>query len=322
VWLIDTLNGYQDAYGTIFSAYGENANSDYGQVIRRVIENKGYMGEHTFTVAGNYSNKIFFGAAFAVTSLRYVGHYEHLEIDEDGVIPDFKNFVYTDHLDARGTGYALKLGAVVRPVEMLRIGFSFHTPTLFRIHEYYYDNITSKFDTPDSQGKTAYEAENDPYRYSYTLTTPLRFNAGVALQLKKLAVITADYELIDYRMARFSNASDDYNYFDENESIKDVLKASQNLRFGAEIRLSTLYVRGGYGLYGSAFEKDEVNAGLDYNQVSFGVGFRQQNMFFDLGFSSLTSSSKYYMYIDEPYLQPATFTNTKSTFAATLGFKF
>jgi hypothetical protein len=317
-WIMDTISGSGGySYGTIFSNYGENTNSTYGQTIRRVISNEGYTGEHLFTIGGNYSNKLYFGASIGISRLVYTGHYEHLEADYDNVVPDFKYFTYTDHFETHGTGFSMKLGAILRPVEPLRIGLAFHSPVLYRLHEYFYDNVASEFDNFDQ-----YEATNDPLRYSYTFTSPFRVLTGVSLQLKKLGVISADYEFTDYRMARFSRASDDYNYTNENESIKNILSTASNLRLGAEFRISSLYLRAGYGLYGSAFTKGEVNENLNYNSISFGLGFRQDNFFFDMGFSKLSGSEKYYMYDDPPYLAPATIASSKNTFTATAGVKF
>ncbi len=57
------------SYGTVFSNYGDNPSSDYGQNIRRLINNEGYTGEHAFSIGGNYSNKVFFGATIGISRL-------------------------------------------------------------------------------------------------------------------------------------------------------------------------------------------------------------------------------------------------------------
>jgi len=122
-WITDTITGSgATSYGTIFSAYGDNGYSTYGQTQRRIISNYGYSGDHSFSIGGNVSDKIFFGTTFSISALHYTGHYEHLEADYDNVINDFKNFTYIDHFDAKGTGYSLKFGAVFKPVDLLRIG--------------------------------------------------------------------------------------------------------------------------------------------------------------------------------------------------------
>ena len=41
-------------------------------------------------------------------------------------------------------------------------------------------------------------------RFQYALTTPFRVLAGVAVQIKKFALLSADYEFVDYSTARFS----------------------------------------------------------------------------------------------------------------------
>jgi len=317
-WVIDTVTGSGgSSYGTVFSNYGENANSTYGQTIRRIISNQGYSGEHAFSVGGNYSNKIYFGATLGISRLSYTGDYEHLEADYDNVIPDFKNFTYIDHFEATGTGFSLKIGAIIKPVDFIRIGFAFHSPIIYRIHEYTDVNISAAFD--DNLPPVVPETTSS--RYSYTLTTPFRAVAGVAIQIKKLAVVSADYEIVDYRMAHFSNASDDYKYNNENDGIQHVFKPTSNLRLGTEFRLSNLYFRGGYGYYGKAFKSGELNDNLDYNSYSLGFGFRQANFFFDLAYTNLSSTQKYLMY-ENPDLQPATISKTRNAFTATLGFKF
>lgn len=320
--IIDTITGSGGtSFGTIFSNYGEAANSTYGQTIRRFITDEGYNGEHAFSVGGNYSNEVFFGGTLGISTIDYVGHYEHLEFIDQNLIYDFKDFTYTNHFEARGTGVSLKLGTIIKPVDFIRIGLAFHTPVIYRIRETYYDNITSHFYNP-IYGSTNYESSNGPARYSYTLTTPFRVLAGVAVQIKKDALLSADYEFVDYSMARLSRGSDGYNFFNENRGIQDILKSSSNLRFGAEYRINTIYLRGGYAYYGKAFKPAEINADTKYNGLSFGVGFRQSNFYFDLGYSNLSGSMKYLMYDDPGYLEPTTIKTVKNTFTATIGFKF
>jgi hypothetical protein len=317
-WVIDTISGSGASnYATAFSAYGNNTNATYGQTIRRVITNDGYSGEHVISLGGNYSNKLYFGAALGINTIHYTGHYQHIENDVDNVIYDFKNFSYTDHLEAHGTGYAFKAGLIVKPVDFIRFAFAFHSPMGYKIDENFYDNITSEFDNKDR-----YEASNKAYRYTYKLSTPYRILGGVAVIVKKSFIVSADYEYVDYSNAKFSEASDGYDYYNENESIKQILKSTSNYRIGAEWRITNVYLRGGYSYYGKAFKEGESNENLDYNGFSGGIGMRQQNFYFDLGYTGITSTGQYYMYNDPPYLQPATVKSNKNSFTATMGFKF
>ncbi len=317
VWVMDTIRGTSgSSYGTIFQNYGDGEYV-FGQTIRRLVANEGYSSEHSLSIGANFSEKYFLGATLTINHLNYTGHYEHLEADYENKIYDFKNFVYTDHLEAKGNGFSLKLGTIIRPTEMLRIGASIHTPVIYKIREYYYDQISSEFDDG-----MQYSAQNEPMRYSYTLTTPFKATAGVALQFKKLAIVSLDYEFTDYRIARLSKGSDGYNYYDENQTIKNSLKPASNIKLGTEFRFGNLYARGGFAFYESAFAGSEINKGLNYSSLSLGAGFRQQNFFIDIAFVNFTSSMKYMMYFDPGYLEPATINTARNTFSVTLGSNF
>ena len=281
---MDTITGSGGRqYGTVFSNYGDNPPSQYGQTIRRIIYNDGYLGEHSISFGGNYTNKIFFGATFGITTLRYTSSYEHLESTDIPMASQFKNFTYTDHYDDEGTGYNFKLGAIFKPVEAVRIGLAFHSPIWYKIDEYYYNDITSNFTDGGH-----YEAHNDPERFNYALASPYRLLAGIGVQIKKVAILSMDYEYVDYSKPQdFSQTGDGYDYSTKNMEIKNSLKAANNFRFGGEYRIDKLYLRAGYGLYGKPFQSDEDNANLDYSTISGGIGFRERNVLIDFGYSNL-----------------------------------
>jgi hypothetical protein len=318
-WIIDTLPGSNTQYGTVFSNYGDNPPSVYGQNIRRLVSYQGYTGEHAISIGGNYSNKIFFGATFGISTLKYTSHFEHLESTDIAMPSKFENFTYTDHYENSGTGYSLKLGAIIKPVEALRIGIAFHSPTYFRINEYFYENMTSNF---TDGGK--YEFHNDPQRYSYALTTPFRVLTGVALQVQKIALLSIDYEFVDYSTAKYSETGDGYDYGPKNLYIKNSLKSASNIRLGGELRFQNLYLRSGYGYYGKAFRAGEDNQNLDYRSISFGTGFRERNISIDFAYTNYKSAQVYVLYPGDSNFEPAIadLNTRKNIFTITLGYKF
>jgi hypothetical protein len=318
-WIIDTLrNAGASSYGTVFSNYGDNPGSVYGQRIRKFGVSEGYTGEHAISIGGNYANKIIFGVTFGINTIQYTAHTEHLESTEIDLPSKFKNFTYADYLDNSGTGFSFKAGAIIKPVEYLRIGLAFHTPTWYNIDEYYYDNITSAF---TDGGK--YEASNDPLVYSYKLATPFRALAGVAVQIQKIALLSFDYEFVDYSSAKFSQAGDGYNYSEKNRAIKESLKAANNLRAGGELRLNKLYLRGGYGYYGKAFKQGDVNQNLDYRSLSCGIGYREQNISVDFAYTNFKYSQASILYpLDDSYPPANVNLNAANNmFTLTLGYK-
>lgn len=317
-YIIDSLPGSFDRYGTVYSNYGDNLPSVYGQTITRLITNEGSIGEHSFSLGGNYDNKLFFGATLGISKLNYTSHYEHLESTNVNLPSLFKDFSYTDHYEDKGTGYTIKFGVIYKPVDAIRIGLAFHSPTWYKIDEYYYNDMVSHF----TDG-AKYEASNTPLRFNYALATPTRLLAGVAVQIQKIAMLSADYEFVDYSNARFSQTGDGYDYSLKNSEIKNSLQSASNIRLGGEVRLSKLYLRAGYGLYGKPFRSGEDNASLNYNTMSFGAGFREQNVSIDFAFSNLKYTQKYFLFpVSSGNSSLSDLNTSKNIFTITLGYKF
>jgi long-subunit fatty acid transport protein len=319
-WIIDTITGAGAmSYGTVFSNYGDNPPSRYGQSINRLITNEGFTGEHAISFGGNYSEKVYFGATFGISQLRYISQFQHSESANQPMVSLFENFNYLDYYEDRGTGYSFKLGAIVKPVETMRIGVAFHSPVWYHIDEYFFETISSNF-TDGSR----YESSNEPMRFEYALTTPFRVLGGIAIQIKKVALLSADYEFVDYSMAKFSQTGDGYNYSEKNDNISNSLKSASNFRVGGEFRFDKLYLRSGYGYYGKAFAQSEDNADLDYQSISGGIGFRERNFSIDFGYSHLSSSQVYYLYPLAESFEPAraSLSTNQNMFTLTFGFKF
>jgi hypothetical protein len=317
-WLIDTvtLTG-GSTYGTVFNNYGDSPSSDYGQEIRRIIPNEGWTGEHAISIGGNYSNKIFFGATFGINTINYIGHYDHQEEADYYLDSGFDNFTYTEHFTNYGTGISFKIGTIYKPTEELRIGLAFHAPTFYWIDEYYYDNISSNF-----TDNAHYEAENDPLVYSYHLSTPFRVLAGASYQLKKVALLSFDYEFVDYSSAKFSESGDYYDYSFKNSEIRSTLKGTSNFRVGGELRFNNLYFRGGYGYYGAAFKTGEANANMDYRSLSAGLGFREKTFSIDFGYVNLSNNQNYILYNTYSESAIANLDFSRNIYTVTMGFKF
>jgi hypothetical protein len=319
-WVMDTITGTGGKqYATALSNYGDNPPSVYGQTVRRLISNEGYSGEHDFSIGGNYSNKLFFGATIGISKINYTSHFEHLESVNTTLPSQLQDFTYTDHFQDLGTGYSVKLGAIYKPIDALRFGLAFHSPTWYRINERYYNNLTSHF----TDG-THYEFLSPTSEFTYDLTTPYRILAGVGLQIRKLALLSVDYEFVDYSTAKFSSRHNSIDYSADNDEIKTTLKSASNIRLGGEVRLNKLYLRTGYGYYGKVFKSGTDNADLSYNSISFGAGFREQNISIDLAYTNFNYSQKYFLYPVDVNVDPAVanLNTVKSMFTLTIGYKF
>jgi hypothetical protein len=83
-----------------------------------------------------------------------------------------------------------------------------------------------------------------------------------------------------------------------------------------------MYFRGGYGYYGKVFKTGELNDKMFNRSISFGAGFREQNINIDFGFTNLRNEQNYILYGTSFETAMANLTNSRNIFTVTLGYKF
>ena len=308
-WSTDLL-----PYDTDLEEYWNDiAEAGYGQWQRHRITEKGGIGEYAFSFGANYEDKLYMGATFGIHRLRYSRLIDHFEDDDQDMIGYLNSFSFIEDLETFGTGYTFKIGMIYRPINLIRLGAAFHIPTFYKIREDFYTEMDATFDADPSTYERA------PLNtFDYWLRTPYRAIGSVAIQIPRLAVISVDYEFVDYTATYMD--SRDYAFVDENQTIKNIYKPSSNIRAGAEVHLGAFYLRGGVAFYGSPYISNEINSDAYDLLGAGGIGFRSENVFFDMGYSIRFNESTYYMYPEE--ILGATLNSRKNMFMTTLGFRF
>jgi len=289
----------------------------YGQEQQRTVSSSGSTGEYSFALGANYNHKLYVGATFGLQRVRYDRSVEHTETDQNNQADFTEKFVFNEDLRTRGYGANIKLGVIARPVDFIRLGFSFHTPTMYFLNDRFTTDMQAWFDPDlDLDSKNAYSPSLE---FDYRLKTPSKFIGSAALTFGKFGLVSIDYERLNYTNAKLE--SNDYGFIDENNAINGILKSTNNIRMGAEIRLGSGYVRGGYGIYGSPYEIVDPVADSKYTVISGGIGVRSSDFFLDLGYSSGITKEAYYMYVPEMTTGSINKSNL-SNLVMTLGFRF
>jgi hypothetical protein len=263
----------------------------------QVIETSGSLGEMSFALAGNYNEKLQLGITLGVPVLRYSESKVYKEDDKAGTIPFFNKMQYDQNLTTSGTnslasGINVKIGAILRPAQFLRIGLAVHSPTTYWLNDRY--DATLTYDYTTKSGKTYNTPEKSPDgNFDYTLRTPLRVLSSLAFLFGKSGFVSADVEWADYSKANFA-----YNtaYASEqnfvNNDIAARYKSAVNARFGGEYVYDIFRFRAGLGLSTSPrTDKDFVNT-----TYSLGAGLRGQSFFMDLGWQRRTQKENYTPY--------------------------
>ncbi|HTN47309.1 MAG TPA: hypothetical protein VL098_13250 [Flavipsychrobacter sp.] len=294
---------------------------------KRKVEERGGMNEIVLSLGGNYREKLLLGATlgFPTLNFRRESYFEEVDATNDPA-NFFKAFRYTENLQTTGIGFNAKFGVIYKPADNFRIGAAIHTPTWIALSDIYNQSITSNTEgykasigASDTDPITSYDAPENVFNYS--VRTPWKGVLSMTGILGKYGFITADYEYVDYTSARLGFSSE-YTQQESirNAEIRKLTKAASNIRLGAEAKLENLFIRAGFGFYGSPYK----NAESDMNRlnISAGLGYRTDNFFADLGFMH-TRLNEY----QTPYSLPdvvtptATLSNRFNSLALTLGFK-
>lgn len=286
-WLIDTIPGTNNQYFSPFA--------DAKLTHDALVKTSGAMDELSFSFGGNYSDKLFLGATIGIPVLDYkeVISYAETANDEQTLAYGIKSFQTNSTQTNSGGGINLKLGVIYQPINFLRIGAAFQTPTYFwKIRDSYSRNMISYYTNGEDSDTWSYD---NGYRFS--LTTPLKFNVSAAFLIKKRAFISAEYDFIDYSMAKLY--ADDYAFDSENQAIDTKYGICNTFKLGAEVNVtSNFLLRAGYNYKSSPYKNfaSNYNATAHYGSVGFGI--RTKYVFFDMAYVMKYGKDSYWLYPD------------------------
>jgi long-subunit fatty acid transport protein len=210
------------------------------------------------------------------------------------------NYMQTTHLS--GSGLNLKLGITWRPIDWLRVGVAYHTPTFYSLSLSYeaemWSETYSAGDNPEGYdiGSDGYFSDDvysplqeDTGEYSWNYRSPSRLLVGAAVTIAKRFILSADYERSWYQSMRLTN-SPIWNLGNYGDVMKDMFRGSNTLRLGAELRLLPFMdLRAGY-IYSDGGLRDNSliythPLTTNENYVTAGVGFKFNNtVYLDLAY--------------------------------------
>ncbi|MFW5644477.1 MAG: hypothetical protein ACOCZL_01060 [Bacteroidota bacterium] len=303
--------------------FNDFADAGYGQVQERTLKSKGSLGEYLLSFGANYNHRLYLGATVGINRVNFEQTVIHFEDDPLDEINFTQNFRFEEYLSTRGTGYNLKLGAIVRPANFLRLGASFHLPTFYYLKDEFENTMEAYIDNENLNPEEGIEnpmiASSGLGDYRYRLRTPAKAIGSAVVNFGNVGLFSVDYEFVNYQNADLS--ASDYNFRTENDDIENIYKAAHNLRFGGELRFGPLYFRGGYAFYDSPFATEQSNINSNRNIISAGMGIRNQFFFMDAGFRHSRQQEPYYLYVPG-IVDPAVNTSNANTVQVTFGFRF
>ena len=350
VGIINSNDGYMQGLfgqGTTGNAYYE-------------VEERGHADEYNIGFGGNIANKLYFGLDFGILDLDYKSYQTYEEDLNNAYVmaDDIDLFTspiinentradwnLTNYLHTSGTGVNFKFGLIWKPIQSLRFGAAFHTPTYYDMRDTYLVGANLLAYEDNNLLYRASKNSNDGYNYSgtYTIKTPWHFMGSVAGVIGTNAILSMDYEYVANETMRIG---DDRNndYPDVTDNVKANFKPSHIIRIGGEYRLTPNWsVRAGYSYKTTQVEKgvDEyeyniatvgTNPAYQYDNavhnITGGFGYRYQKFYADLAYVHKMRKSVYNAFspINDDYgYEPnvsADVTDHNNRISLTLGMRF
>lgn len=291
--MISGVTGADGAYISLSEVLDDDGNFRLAAPVYQKYgrQTSGWKNDWVLNFSANWEDKFFLGGNLGITSVRYkmVEYWEespevYSEFPainySDGTSTNFESMLMKRKYLMEGSGVYAKAGFIWVPVSGVRIGGAVQTPTIMNVTERYgYTGQT--FLT----GKNR-EAVSSPEDYwGYDMVYPFRYNFGAAVTLGNFAILSADYEGVNYAQSRFRVPTDDeFDGYDpgmfdgQNQDIRAILGTSHSLRAGVEFRpMPGIALRTGYNYITSGI-RDGSEAAKQI--VSFGLGYSSSGSFY------------------------------------------
>lgn len=317
-------------------------------------ENKGYIGEYDMNLSANLNDRVYLGLTMGIHDVHYKGYAEYTE----NFVPNANNIpglTLNDSREITGTGFDVKLGAIVRPMteSPFRLGAYIHTPVWYDLTTSNYTVLTDGTARPNV-GET----------YDFRVNTPWKFGLSAGTTLADRIALGATYEYAAYNamQTRIKDGGtyDWYygTYYESshndramNNHTEDALKGQHTLKLGAEARITDHFsLRAGYNylsaLYKDAAVKDgSLNSSGTYyasstsyvnwkdtNRFTFGLGWNVWRFNIDLAYQYSQQNGTFYPFMDyhegsapsveDNIANPTQVNNKRHQLLLTMGYKF
>lgn len=302
--MINAVKGFDNVYQAVTEIQDGDGNFRLAAPVYQEYGQQVYGGKRDllFNMALDFSDRLYLGLNLGFTGLNYQQSEYWFERPndpsefpavkyEDGTSGQFGDLTMKKSFRLVGSGVYLKAGAIWRPFAGLRLAAAFQTPTVMNLTERcaYTGrvNMTGKYLSPSASP----ESEG-----VYALRTPGRITLGAAYSFGSVALLSADYELADYRANKFYAVSYEGETFESslytstNNDIRDFMGWGHQLRAGFELRpVPALALRTGYN-YITSPERGAPSR----SSVSFGLGYALGPLYADLAVRLRFDPASYY----------------------------
>ena len=267
----------------------------------------GELSELNFVFSGIYEEKLHVGAGVNFYDINFSQQVVLKENNNDGNENTLSAKFYQENF-TNGVGFSLSAGFIYKPINTIRLGLSYQSPTWFTE---LIEN-TNIINNDGFFGDTEIQVSNDDLIYDntfggnlpiqellYKLRTPAKITASTAFIFGKTGLISLDYSSKNYNGLYLSGD----NFSQENLFFDNQLKRTNSIHVGTEWRINQLSLRGGFQYEESPY----TNSVLSDNQetYSFGLGYNFGSIKLNLAYRKNNKNEQYNFYPQYNQVEPA-----------------
>ena len=288
----------------------------------------GYIGEYGVNLSGNINNRVYLGLTVGFKDVHYDSYTLYDEMLLSYTDPNMDYVVMEDNHKITGTGFDIKAGVIVRPVEEspFRVGLSVASPTFYKLTT---KNFTTINFNATVKGLPAEVYMDGDDKADFRFNTPWKFALSAGHTINNELALGVSYEYADYStndMRIITGSGYDWygDYYDNSDSdpvmkahTKRTLKGVSTIKAGAEYKIDkNVAVRVGYNYVSPMYKSDGVRdltlacpgaymaSTTDYtnwkstNRLTAGVGLYFDQFRVDLAYQYQMRSGDFYPYMD------------------------
>ena len=126
----------------------------------RLLTERGQTGELNLSFGANFNHNFYIGGSMGITTLNYekrLTHFEEVNGGWQNLTDAYiyyraldgwearEDFTFSESVNTSGIGINLKVGAIYKPTNSLRIGAAIHTPSFYAFDEEYETSVESSY---------------------------------------------------------------------------------------------------------------------------------------------------------------------------------
>ncbi|WP_431135661.1 OmpP1/FadL family transporter [Psychroserpens mesophilus] len=241
---------------------------------------RGYNGKVSFNAAAQYEDRLYLGINL---NAHFINYDKFTFLRETNSNPGslVTNVGFENNLLTTGNGFSFQLGAILKLTKDLRAGFTYNSPTWFRINEETTQSLSTFVDDINGSFTTNVNPNIINIFPEYRLRSPGKITGSLAYVFGDKGLLSFDYSRRDYSNIEFRPENDIF-FNSQNEIISNTFKAANTYRFGGEYKFKQFSFRGGYRFEESPYEDDSFVG--DLTGYSVGLGYHFGNTRLDITF--------------------------------------